>query len=64
MSPYKKQLTVWRISYLIYSAVVDYARAQKIGLIIIELDSGEQTAYRRDTNYLKTVHDLQTKIHE
>ncbi len=64
MSPREKELTVWRISYLIYQTIVYYIRTPDIGLVILELDSEETAAYPTNMNYLKTVHDLKTKIRE
>jgi len=64
MTPREKYLYVSRLSHFISEAITFYIRQDDIGVVIINFNNFELSGYRTNLNYLKTVHELETKIRE
>lgn len=64
MTPREKEIYISHVSYLIIVAILAYHIYRKTGVVAFSIDEPILTPYPTDLNYLKTVHDLQTKIRE
>jgi len=60
----EKDLYVSRLSYFISQAITSYICYDDIGVVIIDFNNFEMNGYTTNLNYLKTVHELKTKIRE